>query len=684
MSRTLADAKTEVGARARQSTTTRRDIQGLRAFAVLVVIANHLFHTPVGGFVGVDVFFVISGFLITSHMLRELEHKGGLSFGGFYRRRARRILPAATATIVVTVIAAIVLLPRGRALEAAVDGFWAFFFGANWRALATETDYFQLGLPPSPFQHFWSLSIEEQFYFVWPLVTVGLFALAVRLRRRWIVGGGFLVVSLASLGWAFVQTGTNVDAAYFSTFTRAWELGFGAVLAAALLKAPKMSGSLRIVLAWLGITGLVASLFLVSPGNGFPAPLALLPVLSTALVIFAGTGTSDPAYDRAVWPLSNRAVGYVGDISYSLYLWHFPVIVLLPALVPSGTLRFAAVCLFLTAALSVLSYHFIEQPVRKSGWLLKRPPGLTESPRRHVPVLAALALGMAVAVGAVGLRIAAPQPSIAAPAESVECFGASAAPGLEDRCEPPSVRADELVPSLDTLSEDTAGGYMCWRGQGQPFKTCTIGSEEPDARKVALIGDSHAAALLPALRDRLVDLNWSLDLYTGYGCQWRSGNEASDCADMMAQVQERVSDGSAPYDAIITTAARWAAVDAADSYAKAWDPALALGTRVVAVGDAPTVEAEALECISRLGVDVETCGTSSAEAAVPADPLRDAATVSGASFIETTDLYCDGSFCPAVIGGAIVYRDTAGHVTGTYMKSASAEYTARIVSALGE
>src|SRR6184192_439573 len=146
----------------------RADIQGLRAFAVLAVIGSHLAGWPTGGFVGVDIFFVISGFIITSLLLRVKEETGTISFAGFYQRRVRRILPAALTVLTATVLAAFAVLPKGRAAETLTDGIWALLFSGNWRFAVGGTDYFQEGQPPSPLQHFWSLGVEEQFYFVWP------------------------------------------------------------------------------------------------------------------------------------------------------------------------------------------------------------------------------------------------------------------------------------------------------------------------------------------------------------------------------------------------------------------------------------------------------------------------------------------------------------------------------------
>jgi peptidoglycan/LPS O-acetylase OafA/YrhL len=677
----------------RAPTTAKRnlrdDIQGLRAFAVIVVILDHLFQWPSGGFVGVDVFFVISGYLITSHMLRELDRTGSLSISGFYRRRIRRIAPAATLTIVVTVAIAVLLLPRGRALSIATDGVWAFLFGANWRSMSVGTDYFQLGQLPSPLQHYWSLSVEEQFYFVWPLLTMLAFLAAM---RRWrtqraahvaVIAVFSALVALSFL-WALTETAGNPTAAYFSTFTRAWELGIGAVLAALSLGRWRIPFGVRLTLAWLGIAGLVLSVLWIDAASVFPAPTVAMPVLSTVLVIAAGIGETEPRYSRALWPLTNRTSTYIGAISYSLYLWHFPVIVLLASFVPLESRRYYVLALAITAVTSILSYHFVEEPVRKSSWLMPKMGGESSAGRRRAPMVTAIAgtVALLVIIGLGAARLSGPEPEPPAPTTVADCFGAEAAPGAGTACDiPDPVSIDEVAPTLDELPTDTAGGYSCWRQKGGDLKACTSGSGNVDALRVAIVGDSHAAALLPAFLDRAEGLNWSLDSYVGYGCQWFDQPDGNDCATVSDEMQQRLIDGS--YDLVITTAARWA-IDGLPpkSFSSRWNEVAQTGTDVVVIAAVPTVPKTTYACLSRVGVDLNDCSTPRTEATEPADVQLAAAAESKVSVVDMTDFYCDDSKCPAVIGDVIVYRDAAGHISGTYMKSMAPFLIDRIQAAI--
>ncbi|GEK80759.1 acyltransferase family protein [Agrococcus baldri] len=661
----------------------RRDIQGLRMIAVVSVIANHLAGWPIGGFVGVDVFFVISGFLITGLLIREHERTGRISFLDFYRRRIKRLMPAALLVLAVTVTAAAFLLPQPRALSAAIDAAFAALFTVNWRLAAVGTDYFAAGQAPSPLQHYWSLSVEEQFYIVWPIVMVLVLWLAARVAggtkgRRRVLFGSAALISIASLAWAVHETATAPDIAYFSTLSRAWELGIGAIVAIVV-----QTTRLRIPAAlapWAGLAGtagIVLSCFVVLPAPGFPAPSGLLPVLSTALVIWAGV-EGGRAYERVNVVITNRVAQFLGDISYSLYLWHFPVIILGAALLPPDSIELYAIALAATLLLSWASFRWVEDPARKSAWLTER---WRWRPRVVIGWVAAAAV---IVTGGVAVTNELTRPAQAVGQEQVAAEGCFGADYLANDCSPEDL-SGTLVPSVDTLTEDTGGAYDCWRTEGSEAQTCSYGSEAEDAPRIALVGDSHAAMLLPGLLPQLDDLGWRLDTFVGFGCQWRDDNEASECAGPMQEIDERLSSGE--YDVILTAAARWAGGegDAAAAHASAWGDALDAGTQVLAIEDVPTVSEDAMACVQRVGVDASVgCATPLEQAMEPADPLVGAVELEQrAQLVEVRDRFCVDGTCPTVIGGVIVYRDSVGHTTGTYQASFGPELTERIRRAAG-
>lgn len=518
----------------------RLDIQGLRAFAVIVVILDHMFAWPTGGFVGVDIFFVISGFLITGHLMREWEQTGHISFLKFYKGRIKRILPAATLVLAVTVGASFLLLNKSRAMSVLWDGVWASLFAGNWRFAAAGTDYFQADGPVSPLQHFWSLAVEEQFYFVWPwimllaLVMVGR-ANAAKMRSRVVAGLLLGALSAASFAWAMVETTGSPTMAYFSTFSRAWELGLGALLAIVAPLMLKMNDRIRPVLAWAGIAGMVTSVFVINSSMAFPAPTALLPVLSTVLVIAAGTGGEQ----KFLTPLTNPVSAYIGNISYSLYLWHFPVIILVgPLLLWDGVIAYL-VQLGIIAFVSVAAYHMWEDAIRKGPWLEGRQAWKKyKLPKWYgTAALGALAI---VTVAAVGSTFLPQSPPATPPASAVEKTGQTSGAGKENAKKEeeftPEVKKLQdgieaaLVstqwPKLKPVMDDSIGSAQAPAEYSRCGKVlepidpseCVFGS--PNAKHAAfIVGDSiamtYAAPLVKALGK-----DWKITLRAAYGCSF--------------------------------------------------------------------------------------------------------------------------------------------------------------------
>ncbi len=307
----------------------RRDLQGLRAIAVVAVVATHLTGWPRGGFVGVDVFFVLSGFLVTGILLSDLDREGTVRLGAFFARRVKRLLPAALVVLTAVVGSAFLVFSPVRAESTLTDALSAAGLVSNWHFGLEGRDYFA-STGVSPLQHFWSLSVEEQFSVVWPLLVllaVAALPTAARRARGGRVAVGLLAgaVVVASGIVAVVQTPADPSLAYFSTLTRAGELATGAVIASAAPVLARIPAAARGLLAWAGVAVILAAFFVIDPAGPFPAPAAALPVIGAALVIGGGIG-GDPRH-RHLFVLTNPLAVTLGDLSYSLYLWHLPVIV---------------------------------------------------------------------------------------------------------------------------------------------------------------------------------------------------------------------------------------------------------------------------------------------------------------------------------------------------------------------
>ena len=401
----------------------RGDIEGLRAVAVLLVVLDHL-NVPgfSGGFIGVDVFFVLSGFLITGLMRKEYRNRGGrshhsqgsISFKDFYTRRARRILPAALTVIAVVLVAAKVLFTNLRFEQVQEDALWATFFGANFQLMHQATDYFAQTNLVSPLQNFWSLAVEEQFYIVWPALFLAatLFQKWSNKRIGWRDGVRFvsLVVFIASLAWSIYATTKSPDSAYFSPLTRAWELALGAGLAMRVTLTRKLKGQAAQAVAAGGIGLLALSLFVIGPGTPYPGAIALLPAFGTALILAAGVRRRNTTVVGSA--LAIPGPRWIGRISYSLYLWHWPIIVFAVALFPHGakTVPVRLLLFGLSIGVAALSYYLIETPFRK----LTIPKDTAESQswmKANSNRATAMTIGALAVIGCIAL-LARPTPDL--------------------------------------------------------------------------------------------------------------------------------------------------------------------------------------------------------------------------------------------------------------------------------
>lgn len=661
----------------------RADIQGLRAIAVGLVVIYHLWPQRLtGGFIGVDVFFVISGFLITSHLLRHPPRKTS-DFIAFWARRIRRLLPASLLVLVVTLLATRLVAPETLWSNVGKQVIAAALYAENWALGITNVDYLAADNAPTPVQHYWSLSVEEQFYVFWPLAIAFLWWLGLRWKKNsfMLLGLGIAAIILTSLTYSIYSTITNPGWAYFATTARVWELAIGGATALLVMRYPNVFGlRARIFMAWAGIFGILAAAILFDEATPFPGILAMIPVISTAAVIAAASTHKLSAHLL----LSPKPMQFLGGISFSVYLWHWPIIILMPYV--SGTLGWLdkTAALLLTLLLATLTKTFVEDRFRLGG---------TKS--GSLPAFKFAAIGMAIVVAAgsaivvesaVQTRVAQDRATAALSSNDV-CFGAAAVVHGIEKC--PTAQISSLIPQPAAAATDKSDAYAdgCWSSQPYTDKPiCTYGSGK---KRVALVGNSHAGQWLPALQEIADTQDWTIDTYLIDRCnptttmlQFDATIKAENCLAYGKWVLEKTSAPNT-YDMIVTSERQSLPVVGAswkqtESLAKAayvdylteWEIA---GLNVAVIKDPPypgNSVPSIPDCIATNPDKLDRCSGTPEEWRWM-DPLTDAAIELGSPTVKVVDLdefFCIDGQCLPAIGSVITYFD-GSHVTATYARS---------------
>lgn len=632
-----------------QASGFRGDIQGMRALAVMVVVLYHAGVPGVtGGFVGVDVFFVISGFLITLHLAKELGTTGGVALLPFYARRIRRLLPAAWLVIIVSLVAARLFAWPLQQAEVAKGALTSSSYLINVWLAFTQTDYLA-GETPNLFQHYWSLAVEEQFYLVWPLLLV----LSIKVwPRRGLAMVPALVVA-ASFALGVYLTGVAQPWSFFSLPTRLWELGSGGLVAILLyqgwlVRVRRLAG---VILAGSGLTMILVVVFSYTHDTTFPGLAAVVPVLGAALLI-AGGASANPVSGFLSW----APFQYVGRISYALYLWHWPILVI-PQLrgIELSPFQIAASCL-LAAALADATERWVERPTRFwSGWV---------RPRRSV-VLAMAGTAVCIVLAGASLLIA-PKIQHGPPVAKTTSTQVAQTSGTNRL--PSNVSPDLRAVSASIPDSYGTGCHVGVGGSAVP-EGCIYGGEGP---RVALFGDSHGAQFQPALA-QLAD-NGDLSLLTatksacpsvGIPVSYR-GRDYDACKAYRKDALGKIADFDADFVVVSNsyfTDAGGARTDKAvwrkalNELADAVEPA-----RVVLVTDGPRFQGiSPAECASGHSMDLAQCqGTSDDfNLGLERTETRWAESREGADVVNLRQILCGpGGGCPVVKGNTFVYRDT--------------------------
>jgi peptidoglycan/LPS O-acetylase OafA/YrhL len=657
------------------SRAIRPEIQALRAAAVSLVLVYHFWPKELpGGYIGVDVFFAISGYLITSQLLREVDRTGRLSMTAFWARRARRILPAALVVLLFCALATVLFVP---------ELYWRQFFGEmqasteyaqNWHLAAAAVHYGAADGSPSSLQHYWSLSTEEQFYVVWPVLL--LLAVSVTgLRRVRIRKASIAVVMLAlvagSLAYGIYSTAADPAQAYFVTPARAWEFGVGGLIAL-LPSFEKASHALRSALSWLGLCAIAYAAISFSGRTPFPGYAALLPVAGAAVFMVAGA----PAHRIAPTPLLRlRPIQFLGDVSYSVYLWHWPLLVVAPFAIRGGLhTDTKLVIVMVTVVAAWLTKLGIEDPVRAGTFLTSRKP-------RWTLTLAACATALVMAVGLEGSsyvsaqirkdqsrtdRVLASHPS---------CFGAEAR-DPQHPCTNPALRLMVVPTPVEAASRPNS---PCSFVQKRPFNVCAFGVPRGDAKAtVALVGDSHASHWRAALEVVAQERHWRGLSITRSGCPFSRAKKLlrGPLIAPCVQWNQELPHWFAQHPEISTvfvsqeSGQKWLVPPGQNEFTaevagftSAWKALPPSVKHIVVIRDTPKNRASTAACVERAIAASKPAGTACAVprgAALGPDAQATASIRLHSSRVRTVDLtrfFCDSRRCFPVIGGALVHKD---------------------------
>ena len=676
----------------------RRDIQGLRAVAVVLVLLYHAgFPGLPGGYVGVDVFFVISGFLITGLIVREIERTGHLSLIRFYARRARRLLPATALVFVAITTITLVFLPVSQWRTVAGDMVAASLYAVNWRFASQSVDYLAADTASSPLQHFWSLAVEEQFYVVWPLLILAMLWWARRRSAgplsRGRLGIGLLAIAVPSLAWSVHLTSTNPGQAYFVTTTRLWELAVGALLAVGADRVGRLPVAARHTLGWAGLAAIAVTALTFTDATPFPGAAALLPVLGAAAVIAAGTGDQR----GALWPLTTAPFQDVGALSYSLYLWHWPVLI-------AATAYWGAPGEPLAVPTALLAVGFSAVP----AWFAYR---VVEDPLHHTRSLAtprrALAAGLVcvlIGLTAAGASAWAADRKREEQRRDVAASGANFLGGAilgpdrpADDWRPEDRNPTAFIPTPTDIADDVAAlddEHCIGRKDAHRIERCDYGNDGP---QVYVVGDSKMHQWLGALQQIADRRGWHLVTLLQSACPFSSGATFSDSEGTpnsgCTRTNEKrlpyvVADGHAEYVVVSQLATTLACTnsDCSEKSADLTTESLTAtlqtmkkaGVHAVTVADNANPPREMIDCVAAHPDEVSACEFDLKDVDTP--PLNLAAAATGTPIVDLQPWITPGGRGWPVIGGVTVYRQ-GSHLTDTYATSLADVLEAQLVAA---
>ena len=662
----------------------RPEVQGLRALAVLLVVMYHVWFGKVSG--GVDVFLLVSAFLLSLSNLRKINEHKPLNLIKYWLHVFQRLMPTAGVVLLLTLLASYFIMPASRFAAMVADAKASLLYYQNWHLAFSAVDYYQQNATlKTPFQHFWSLSMQGQIFFLWPILFA-IVALLVRKFRFNLMGSALMVfgtVFVASLTWSVISTQTQQAFAYFDTRARLWEFAAGTLIAmgSMLWKAPRV---LRIVMGWVGVVGLVSAGMVLPVETGFPGYLALWPIVSGALVMLAGNTESRFGVDRI---LMSRPLLWVGESAYALYLVHWPLLILYMVFTnkPHAGVVDGALIIGVAVGLAWVLHRFVEQPLRgsrdskarKKGASSRRSRFATNNPwvRPIATVLACLAL--------IGGPIAAAQAYVTnrdARMEQLAETGAGTAdfPGaLALEGQGSSSYKYPPIPAADPLSQYADFNEQCTDFLASSDPQLQAGCEQSvngpeDAPLTAVVGASHTGQSLAMIGKIAEDAGSNVVDYHLGGCRFPDEpNADEECAYLNSHVVDEILSKQPDNVLLMTTVTDPASNN--ETVPEGMDAAIRqftdAGINVIALRDNPRSTQNMYDCAQLNERNPQECSSRVEDKMAAVNPSQEIIDSNPRVFgVDLTDYYCPDGQCQALIGNIYMYLDD-NHISKSYGKT---------------
>ena len=656
----------------RQFFRRRRDIQGIRAIAVLLVLAYHA-KVPgfSGGYIGVDVFFVVSGFLITSLLVREFDTTSKISLTNFYARRVRRLLPASLVVVIGTLVISKIWLEPLRLNDLTQDARAAALFATNIVFAVRESDYLQSALPPSPLQHYWSLGVEEQFYIFFPIFVMVLLKLGKTSKSLLIAG--LTMITAVSFAVCVAITPSMPAISFYLLPFRAWELGAGALLALLGSKVNRVKSVNRELLGWVGLVIIIVTGFIYDSKTSFPGYAAGLPVVATVFLIVSG----DNSKFGPSRLLELGVLQWLGSRSYSLYLWHWPILIVARSANKAElTAIQIALCMLATLLLAELSFRFVEQPIHNvPKYLNNTNRSLAFGALLIVVGFGASFITAPATANSVKVQDSTTESSVFASTTTIFQYSDSELKQLIDSAPKITELPADLDPPLAVLDNDEPEIYKlgCHDHEFDIPPACEFGDLESKT-SIALIGDSHAAQWFEPLRRIAEQRNWRLRTFTRSGCTMVGVENGviEKCRTWLKNVLTEIQ--SSEYSLVVISGYtnREDLVDESpDGFINnitELHSALTINSqKVIYLADSPGPLLHVPICLSANIQTVQNCNFEREEAIneQTAEILKGVWSSETSRFVDLTDWFCTSQICPVVIGNMVVYRDIS-HISSVY------------------